>query len=295
MEKGDTISTYLNKLPTYRDELGSVGITTADDDMEEIRRSKRDGYSSNNDDEENLALASKARKGKGKASHFKSNYSHGGKKGDMSKVRCFNCHEMGHYVTNFPSKKSKKGSSEGSEGKALASQFEMDFTLNACMVSSMMGCVWYLDNGASFHMIGDKNLFSALEEKDLKMCIEMGNDGRYSVSGVGAVPFQRENGAPLTLTDVKYVHGLKKNLVLVTMLEDKGYDVVFIKGKAFLRHIAMGQTKRIGIRVKNLFKLEVDDCATLSTKVELVQSQDIIELWHRQLGHLHHGALKIMQ
>jgi len=33
MEKGDTISTYLNKLTTYRDELGSVGITIANDDM----------------------------------------------------------------------------------------------------------------------------------------------------------------------------------------------------------------------------------------------------------------------
>ena len=33
MEKGDTISTYLNKLTTYRDELGSVGITIVDDDM----------------------------------------------------------------------------------------------------------------------------------------------------------------------------------------------------------------------------------------------------------------------
>ena len=32
-EKGDTISTYLNKLTTYRDNLGSVGITTVDDDM----------------------------------------------------------------------------------------------------------------------------------------------------------------------------------------------------------------------------------------------------------------------
>ena len=57
----------------------------------------------------------------------------------------------------------------------------------------------------------------------------------------------------------------------------------------------MGKTKRIGIRVKNLYKLEVDDCAALSTKAELVQSKDIGELWHRRLGHLHHGALKIMQ
>eukprot|EP00253_Pinus_taeda_P012445 PITA_12445 len=219
-----------------------------------------------NDDEENLALASKARKGKGKASHFKLNSSHGGKKGDMSKVICFNCHKMGHYATKCPLKKSKKGSSEGSEGEALASQLEMDFTLIACMVSSMMGCVWYLDSGASFHMTSDKNLFSALEEKDLKMHIEMGDNRR-----------------------------LKKNLVSVVMLEDKGYDVVFSKGKAFLRHIATGQTKRIGIWVKNLYKLGVDDYATLSTKVELVQSQDIGELWHRQLHHLNHGDLKIMQ
>ena len=33
MEKGDTIFTYLNKLTTYRDELGSVGIRITDDDM----------------------------------------------------------------------------------------------------------------------------------------------------------------------------------------------------------------------------------------------------------------------
>ena len=32
-KKADTNSTYLNKLTTCRDELGSVGIMTADDDM----------------------------------------------------------------------------------------------------------------------------------------------------------------------------------------------------------------------------------------------------------------------
>ena len=198
-------------------------------------------------------------------------------------------------MTTFPLKKPKKGSSKGLEGEALASQFKMDFTLITCMVSLMMGCVWYLDSGASFSMTGDKKLCSALEEKDLKMRIEMGDDGRYSAPGVGTVSFQREHGAPLTLTDVMYVPGLKKNLVSVAMLEDKGYDVVFSKGKVFLRHIATGQTKRIGIRVKNLYKLEVDDCVALSTKAELMQSQDIGKLWHRQLGHLHHGDLKIMQ
>ena len=119
----------------------------------------------------------------------------------------------------------------------------MEFTLITCMVSSMMGCVWYLDSGASFYMTGDKILFSTLEQKDLKMHIEMGDDGKYSVSGVGTVAFQREHGAPITLTNVKYVPGLNKNLVLVAMLEDKGYDFVFSKGKAFLRHITTRHVK----------------------------------------------------
>ena len=52
-------------------------------------------------------------------------------------------------------------------GEALASQFELEFYLIACIVSSMMGSVWYLGSGVSFHMIRDKELFSDLEEKDL--------------------------------------------------------------------------------------------------------------------------------
>jgi hypothetical protein len=134
-----------------------------------------------------------------------------------------------------------------------------------------------------------------LEEKDLQMHIEMGDDGRYSMTDIGTVTFQRESGSPLTLKDVMYVPGLKKNLVSVAMLEDHGYDVIFSKGKAFLHHIASGQVKQIRVQVKNLYKLDVEDCVALSTKAEKVQSQDISELWHRILGHLHHGALKIMQ
>ena len=108
-------------------------------------------------------------------------------------------------------------------------------------------------------MTGDKSLFSTLEEKDLQILIGMGNDEKYSVSGVGIVIFQREHGARLTLTDVKYVPGLKRNLVSIAMLEDRGYDVVFSKGKVFLRHIITRQVKQIGSRVKNLYALEVQD------------------------------------
>ena len=47
-----------------------------------------------------------------------------------------------------------------------------------------MGSVWYIDSGASFHMIDNKDFFSDLEEKDLHMHIEMGDDGRYSANDI---------------------------------------------------------------------------------------------------------------
>jgi hypothetical protein len=57
------------------------------------------------------------------------------------------------------------------------------------MASSALGSVWYLDSGASFHMTGDTELFSDLEEKDPKMHIEMGDNGRYSATGIGTITF----------------------------------------------------------------------------------------------------------
>ena len=47
--------------------------------------------------------------------------------------------------------------------------------------------------------------------------------------------------------------------------------------------------------MKNLYKIDVDGCVTLMGKAGKLVSQDEGELWHKRLGHLHHGALKIMQ
>ena len=156
--------------------------------QEEIRQSTKDGSSSKHDDEEDCALAVKARKGKGKKSHSKPEAK--GKKLDLYKVKCFHCHEHGHLATNFPQKKKNKKVAAAATGEALASQFELDFSFIACLVSSAMGSVWYLDSSASFHMTGDKELFNDLEEKDLQMYIKMG------ATDIGTITFERDSGKP---------------------------------------------------------------------------------------------------
>ena len=94
-------------------------------------------------------MAAKSKKGKSKKA------SHSGAKGknqDMSKVKCFHYHQHGHYATNCPQKKKNKQVAGSAVGEALASQFELDFLLITCLDSGVMGSVWFLDSGASFHM-----------------------------------------------------------------------------------------------------------------------------------------------
>ena len=117
-------------------------------------------------DEEDCALAAKARKGKGRKFHSKYE-SKNGKNQDMSKGKCFHNDDHGNFATKYPQKKKNKKVGGSPDGKALALKFELNFSSFACMVSSALGSVWYLDNKSSFHMTGDKELFSDLEEKDL--------------------------------------------------------------------------------------------------------------------------------
>jgi len=47
--------------------------------------------------------------------------------------------------------------------------------------------------------------------------------------------------------------------------------------------------------VKKLYKINVEDNGSISSKAEKVQSHNLSEICHIRLGHLHHGALNIMK
>lgn len=98
------------------------------------------------------------------------------------------------------------------------------------------------------------------------------------MTSIGIVTFQRDLDSPLKLKDVIFVLRLKKNLISLAILEDRGYDMIFNKGKTFLRQIAMRQVKKVEVCVKNLYKLDVEDCVELRTKEEKVQGHDVGEL-----------------
>jgi len=75
--------------------------------------------------------------------------------------------------------------------------------------------------------------------------------------GVDIVSFQRESGKPLWFADVLYVLGLKKNLMSISTLEDKGYEVKFDNGRLFVRPIGSSDKmdRIIWIREEREYKL----------------------------------------
>jgi len=108
------------------------------------------------------------------------------------------------------------------------------------MEISVRDSVWYVDLGASFNIVENKDFFNILEKKDMQFHINIGDDGRYMTKGVGKVRFKRKFSSLLHLKNVMYVLRLKKNLISVVVLEDKGHVVILKKGKAYLKHFASG-------------------------------------------------------
>ena len=93
---------------------------------------------------------------------------------------------------------------------------------------------WYIDSGASSHMTSDRDMFAEMSETDLELEVVLGDDTMVRAVGRGTVCFDRESMQPMILRDVLYVPGLKKNLVSVSMIKDRGFGVYVLNGKVHI-------------------------------------------------------------
>ena len=84
-----------------------------------------------------------------------------------------------------------------------------------------------MDNGASQHMTLVQQFFSSLKKQDSGVQVELGDDAKYPIARVGTIPFQLESSNSLDFDDVLFVLNIRKNLLSVSIIEDKGFAVEF--------------------------------------------------------------------
>jgi hypothetical protein len=164
------------------------------------------------------------------------------------------------------------------------------------LISAFTGTVthgsdtWLIDSGASKLMTGYQYSLSNLIKKDSLHKVKLGDDYQYHIKGVGEASFKLDSGKLMKIKDVLLAPGLRKNLLSISALEEKGFRISFVdgevlnwpKGKSFNDAIV------IGVQEGGLYKLKGHSETAL---VHNIVNPN--ELWHRRLAHLQYKALPI--
>ena len=87
-----------------------------------------------------------------------------------------------------------------------------------------------MDFGASFHATGDRALLQGYVESHDHGKVYIGDAKACEILGIGRAKVDLGNGTSLTLSDVRFVPKLTKNLISVGQLDDDGYKTVFSHG-----------------------------------------------------------------
>ena len=85
------------------------------------------------------------------------------------------------------------------------------------------------------------------------------------MQGVGIVLFQRESAKPLSFVDVLYVPRLTKNLISISTIEDKGFQVKFRDHRVYIKPKGSDRSLDwvIGIRSGKVYRLHFESAKAL--------------------------------
>lgn len=92
---------------------------------------------------------------------------------------------------------------------------------------------WYLDSGATSHVIGDASKFVDLKEIVDRKIVKFVAGHKHMVYGKGSIVIS-QNGAIKKVNNVLYVPGVKKNWLFVGAIADMRYMVLFGTSKCWI-------------------------------------------------------------
>ena len=130
-------------------------------------------------------------------------------------------------------------------------------------------------------MTRDRALLSSVVEK-ADPVVTFGDDDKGFIMGYGNLEIGN-----FIIDNISLVEGLKHNLLNISQLCDKGYDISFRKERCLISNTKNEKLALQGVRKGNMFIADMDSVS--KAEVSYFYSKASIEdswLWHKNLSHL---------
>ncbi|KAI9186582.1 hypothetical protein LWI28_018815 [Acer negundo] len=203
--------------------------------------------------------------------------------------RCFHCDKEGHFRRDCPERKNKKTQKTQEDGDAAVVSDDGYESADVLTVSTKESHgEWILDSDCTYHMCPMRDLFAAYQSIDVGKVL-MGNNVACMLIGIGSVKIKMFDSEIRTLTNVRHIPDLKRNLISLSTLDEAGYSFKGNEGTLKISKGIMAVMK--GQRCNGLYSL-IGSTITGTSAVGTPLEQDKTKLWHMRLGHVSERGLR---
>ncbi|RVW14238.1 Retrovirus-related Pol polyprotein from transposon TNT 1-94 [Vitis vinifera] len=145
---------------------------------------------------------------------------------------------------------------------------------------------WVLNSRASFHTTPHREIIQNYVAGDFGK-VYLADGSALNVVGLGDVWISLPNGSVWLLEKVQHIPDLRRNLISVGQLDDKGHAILFVGGtwKVIKEARVLARGKKIGT-------LYMTSCPR--NTISIVDASTNTRLWHRRLGHMSEKGMKML-
>lgn len=117
--------------------------------------------------------------------------------------------------------------------------------------------MWYLDNGASNHMSGQRSKFCTLDES-ITGQVRFGDGSAVEIKGRGSIAHRCKNGDECVLKEVYFIPSLRSNIISLGQLAEKRNRIT-ITGEYMWVHEEKGKLlMKVKRSANRLYKLIIE-------------------------------------